>query len=337
MSRQEAYGYCSARIRAMELRLLDAAVIQRMLDAEDIQATLKVLEETSYSASLAAQSGGVINYEKALEADLLATYEELRSFVPDKELVNILRLQYDFHNVKVMLKSGFNKKEGGKQRLDLLTSLASYPVDELVSKIETEEYALLPYGLNLLVPQIVALWEQNHDILEVERLLDKGLFAAMLWLAHELEMPGIIAWVRAKIDGENIRSLLRLKRFGYDAARALPFLYEGGNISVQQLAALIAEPFESWSRALVFSDLGTVLGKIDASDNFSELILGLEKALDEFCIEQLAKTCKGAPAAENVLAYLLKKETEIKNIRMILVSKDGKDNSQVRRLLRNAG
>ena len=336
MSRQEAYGYSSARIRAMELRLLDAAAIQRMLDAEDIQAALKVLEETSYSASLAAQSGGT-NYEKALEADLLATYEEISSFVPDRELVTILRLQYDFHNVKVMLKSAFNKKEGGKERLDLLTSLGAYPVDELVSKIETEEYALLPFGLSVLVPKAVALWEQNHDILEIERLLDKGLFAAMLQLAEGLGIPGVISWVRTKIDGENIRSLLRLKRFGYDSARALPFLYDGGYIDAQQLSALIAEPFESWSRAVIFSDLGAVLGSIEASNSFADLILDLEKALDEFNTEQLKKSCRGAPAAENALAYLVRKETEIKNIRMILVSKDGNDNTQVRRLLRYAG
>ena len=336
MSRQEAYGYACARFRAMELRLLDAATIQRMLDTEDIQATLKVLEETSYSAALAAQSGGN-NYEKALEADLLATYEEIASFVPDSQLTKLLRVQYDFHNAKVLLKSSFNKREGGRQRLDLLTSLAAFGVDELISKFETEEFTLLPFGLHQLVPQVFALWEQNHDILEIERLLDKGLFAAMLELARETEISGVIAWVRAKIDGENVRSLLRLKRFGYDSARALPFLYDGGFIDTKQLSALIAEPFESWSRALLFSDLGAVLEKIDASNGFADLILDLEKALDDFYVAQLEKACKGAPSAENVIAYLLKKEIEIKNVRMILVSKDGQDNSQVRRLLRYVG
>ena len=37
MSYKEAYGYAVARIRAMELRLLDASVFTRMLDAEERQ------------------------------------------------------------------------------------------------------------------------------------------------------------------------------------------------------------------------------------------------------------------------------------------------------------
>lgn len=333
MSRQEAYGYSSARVCAMELRFLDAAAIQRLLDAEDIQSARKILDETSYSASLAAQSGGT-DYEKALEADLLATYDEINSFVPDLLLTEISRLQYDFHNVKVLLKSAFNRKDGGRQRLDLLTSLAAFPVDKLVAAVEAEEYTFLPFGLKDLIPQAFAAWEQNHDILEIERMLDHGLFAAMLKLAESLEMPGVIAWVRCKIDGENIRSLLRLKRFGYDAARAFPFLYEGGTLDRKELSALISEPFENWSKAMIASDLGAVLEKIEATDSFADLILGLEKELDYFYIEQLKKCCKGGPAPERVLAYLLKKEIEIKNVRMILVAKDGNDNDQVRRLLR---
>jgi len=333
MSRQEAYGYSSARVCAMELRFLDAAAIQRLLDAEDIQSARKILDETSYSASLAAQSGGT-DYEKALEADLLATYDEIKSFVPDSELLDILRLQYDFHNVKVLLKSALNRREGGRQRLDLLTSLAAFPVDKLVAAVEAEEYTFLPFGLKTLIPQALVSWEQNHDILEVERMLDQGLFAAMLETAEKLQMHGVIAWLRSKIDGENIRSLLRLKRFGYDAARALPFLYNGGNIDIKELSALISDPFENWSKAMPASDLGAVLDGIEATEDFADLILELEKELDNFYIDQLRKYCKGAPGPERVLAYLLKKEIEIKNVRMILVAKDGNDNDQVRRLLR---
>ena len=50
--------------------------------------------------SVSGESG----FDKVLETALHDTYEEIGSFVPDKELINLLRLQYDFSNVKVMLK-----------------------------------------------------------------------------------------------------------------------------------------------------------------------------------------------------------------------------------------
>ena len=335
MSHQEAYGYAVARIRAMEHRLLDAGALQRMLDAEDSASVLKILGETSYASALTSQTGE-LNFDKVLESDLHAIYEEVRTFTPDKELVDIMRLPYDFHNVKVLMKSMFNVRTGGKKRWDLLTSLGSQPLDDIIANIESEEYRLLPFGLNTLIPVCITVWEQSRDILEVERLIDKRMFEVMLEKAHELDMPGIVSWVRTRIDGENIRTLLRLKRFGYDTAGALPFLHEGGTIDADILASLISEPFETWGRAVEFSDFGKVIGGIDASGGYSDLILSLEKVLDDHYLNKIGTARYSPSAPENIPAYLWAKETEIKNIRVITVSKRNKgDKDHLRRLMRH--
>lgn len=335
MSNQEAYGYAVARIRAMEQRLLDPGLLQRMIDAEDFASIIKILGETSYSFSVSAQMHAS-DFDKVLEEVLHEIYEEIRAFVPDKDLVDIMRLQYDFHNVKVLLKSTFNVRTGGKKRWDLLTSLGSLPLDGLIANIESEEYRLLPYGLNTLLPACVSLWEQNRDVLEVERLVDKKMYEVMLEKAQALAMPGLLSWVRMRIDGENIRSLLRLKRLGFDAIKALPFLHEGGSIDVNTLAPLVTEPFETWGRALEFSDLGGMLGSIESKASFSELILSLERALDEKYLEKIASGRYSSSAPENIPAYLWTKEMEIKNLRVITVSKRNRgDCESLRGLVRN--
>ncbi len=335
MSSQGAYGYAVARIRAMEHRLLDSGVLQRMIDAEDFPSILKILGETSYASALTSQTNGA-DFDKVLETDLHSIYQEVRGFVPDKVLVDLMRLQYDFHNVKVLLKSTFNVRTGGKKRWDLLTSLGSHPLDDIITNVESEEYRLLPFGLNTLLPKCITVWEQSRDVLEVERLLDKRMFEVMVEKARELDMPGIISWVRTRVDGENIRTLLRLKRFNFDASKALPFLHEGGMVDVNMLASLISEPFETWGRALEFSDFGKTLGGIDASGGFSDLILTLEKVLDDFYMEKIAAGRFSPTAPENIPAYLWAKEMEIKNIRVITVSKRNKgDKDHLRRLMRH--
>lgn len=335
MSSQGAYGYAVARIRAMEHRLLDSGVLQRMTDAEDLASILKILGETSYSSALTSQTNGS-DFDKVLEADLHNIYEEVRAFVPDKAIVDIMRLQYDFHNVKVLLKSMFNVRTGGKKRWDLLTSLGSYPLDDIIMNVESEEYRLLPFGLNTLIPRCITVWEQSRDVLEVERLIDKRMFEVMLEKAHELDMPGMISWIRTRIDGENIRTLLRLKRFNFDASKALPFLHEGGTIDVTMLSSLITEPFETWGRAIEFSDFGKTLGSIDASGGYSDLILSLERVLDDCYMEKLAAGRYSPSAPENIPAYLWAKEMEIKNIRVITVSKrNNGDKDHLRRLMRH--
>ncbi|NLX85313.1 MAG: V-type ATPase subunit [Synergistaceae bacterium] len=335
MSSQEAYGYAVARIRAMEHRLLDSGVLQRMIDAEDFSSILKILGETSYSSELSSQTTES-DFDKTLEADLHNIYEEIYAFVPDKSLVDIMRLQYDFHNVKVLLKSMFNVRAGGKKRWDLLTSLGSYPLDDMITNVESEEYRLLPFGLSTLLPKCITIWEQSKDVLEVERLIDKRMFEVMLEKAKELDMPGIISWVKARTDGENIRTLLRLKRFNFDASKALPFLHEGGDIDINMLVSLITEPFETWGRALEFSDFGKMIGSIDVSCGFSDLILSLEKALEDFYLEKIGAGRYSSSDPANIPAYLWAKEMEIKNIRVIMVSKRNKgDKDKLRGLMRH--
>ncbi len=335
MSYKEAYGYAVARIRAMELRLLDASVFTRMLDAEDTPSVMKILGETSYAAALASVSGSG-GFDKVLETVLHDTYEEVNSFAPQKELVTLLRLPYDFSNVKVMLKSIFSARSGGRKRWDLLTSLASYPVDKLISEIEAEDYRLLPFGLAALFPKCLSAWEQNHDVLEVERALDGQLYAVMSEEADGLSVPEISSWVRLRIDGENIRSLLRLKRFGFDASRAAAFLHEGGNLDINTLAPMISEPFETWGRMIAYADIAGLFAGTDAAAPFADVMMDLEKALDDFYLHAISGSRFSSSAPGNLVAYLWAKELEVKNIRMIAVSKaTGKDGGQIRRLLRN--
>jgi len=46
------YGYTVARLRAMESRLLDDSVLQRLIDCEDLDSAMKVLGETVYASWL---------------------------------------------------------------------------------------------------------------------------------------------------------------------------------------------------------------------------------------------------------------------------------------------
>ena len=158
----------------------------------------------------------------------------------------------------------------------------------------------------------------------------------MLEEAEKLAIPEILAWVKLRIDGENIRSLVRLKRFGFDSARAASFLHEGGNIDLNTLAPMIAEPFETWGRMIDYSDLAGTLRFRRCRRVVRRRYYDLEKALDDYYLSSISGSRYSPNAPGNVITYLWAKELEVKNIRMIVVSKStGKDSDQVRRLLRN--
>ncbi|MDR3165926.1 MAG: V-type ATPase subunit [Synergistaceae bacterium] len=324
MPRNDAYGYAVARIRALEPQLFDPSQLQRMIDADDSDAALKILAESGYARWM--NEGA--RYDSALEAELCAAFDEFAAFVPDRGLIDIFRIPYDFHNVKVLLKSAFRARTGGKKRYDLLTRLGSISPDDLVSRMESEEYGLLPWGLSVLLPSCASMWEQNADIVEIERVLDSGMFAAVISLADSLEFPGVISWGRARIDSENIRNLLRMKRFGFDASAAASFLHGGGTVTVAALVPLMSDQFEAWGRSLAYSDVGAAISAVEAGGDFDEQMPALERTLDDFCSSVVANARYSSTAPENITAYLWGKEMEIKNIRTILVSKGTKTNRE---------
>ncbi len=318
----------------MENHILDTAFFSRLMDSAGVDDALKALGETSYSQWISGNG----NFDKAIDQEMLATFDELVSFVPDKELIDLLRLSYDFHNVKVLLK-GLFKVRGGEaegRRYDLLSKLGTVDTEELTNAIETEEYSYLPYGLTDLIPQCWQLWDATKNAQAVELLIDHQMFAAMLKLAESLKMPEIIQWVKFRIDAENLRSAVRLARMKYESSKALAFFHEGGTISPDVMAKLLSEPQETWSRLLSHTDIGQVLAALSETGDIKASLSDVSKAIDDYLVKVLESAKYSIDAPANVLLYVLTKEAETRNMRIALVCvAGGLDREFGRRLLSN--
>ncbi len=335
MAPKERYGYAVARLRALENRLLDESTLSRMIDCDTPESAIKVLGETPYSASL-MELKSPLDFDKAIEAELLRTYAEVETFVPDGGLAALLRLVYDAHNVKTLLKGQFLAAGGEKRRLDLLTPLGNIDVDRLVTAVEGEDYWELPFGFGRAIPEALSVWENSRNALAVEKIIDGVYFDALLDAAVKLKMPRVENWVRARVDGENLKTLLRLSRLPQEKPAAATFLHSGGTLPVNRLEPLMAEPVENWGRLLAFADIGRLLLPFAEDGNFSVLLVQYEKALDNFLSAVIGSCRFGAFEPGNVVRYLWAREIEAKNLRIILVSvANGVEKDVIRGLLRD--
>ena len=335
MSCDVSYGYAVARCRAMESRLLDAQAFSRLLDAYDITSFFKILSETAYGKYIANSENS--NIDVILEQVLQDTYDEFDSFIPDENLTAILKLPYDFHNIKVILKSILAAQTSTEKRWSLLTYLGSVAPEAFIEAFETEHFRDLPKFFAKTCEEIwQPLQDLNVNMLELEQKLDKALYAQMLTLAEELKSKEIVEWVKLKIDAENLRSLLRLKRFAFQKDKALPFLYEDGNVPVKNMIQLLDEDVLLWETSLENERVGRVFEKVKLLDNFSKDIVTLECAIDNFLLETIRQSRYSADSPANILAFLWGKELEVKNIRVIYVSKSlAQSREEVRGLLRD--
>ena len=100
---RELFIQPSVRIRNLEKKLLTKSQFERLYEADDLQDSIRHLNETVYSEDL-AKIDRAENFEVALSNSLNRTYNEALSLCPVKELVDVLTYRFAFHNIKVAVK-----------------------------------------------------------------------------------------------------------------------------------------------------------------------------------------------------------------------------------------
>ncbi len=99
--RDTDYLTISARVRAMENRLVTRERMERMVEARSDDEAVKVLAECGYEELPALTNRGL---DELLSAARAALYRELGGAVPDKRLVELFQMKYDYHNAKALVK-----------------------------------------------------------------------------------------------------------------------------------------------------------------------------------------------------------------------------------------
>ena len=143
------YLSVSARIRAMENRLLTRERMDRMIDAADDGEARKVLAECGYP------EGGSL--DQALAAARADVFRDMESAVPDPRLVEIFQLKYDYHNGKTLLKAAAM----GRDPQPILLPGGRYDPAELTEGWRREELRGCSPAFQKAMTQAKALLEEE--------------------------------------------------------------------------------------------------------------------------------------------------------------------------------
>ncbi|HZK25028.1 MAG TPA: V-type ATP synthase subunit C [Oscillospiraceae bacterium] len=305
------YTYAVGRIRAMETRLLDAGKIDRMATAHDAEEALKVLGETEYAAHLADVENA--NYfEPILAAERRRVYLELRKMLPEPDLINLFAQQFDYHNLKVLLKA----HHLGEKRDELLEpELGNIPLDHLVVAVTAEDFSSLPTRMREAAEKIKA---QFHPQL-VDLWLDHALYEELASEAQR-HSPFISNYFTSLRDLTNIKTFIRVKRLNRTPEFLASALLPAGELDLLELLSL-EEPLEELVAHLSKTRYASVVSEGVLNYQQTETLTRYEKLADDFIINYVKQAKHYIMGPEPVVAYLLAKENELKMIRMIMVGK----------------
>lgn len=309
-----AYGYAVGRVRALETRLIDRARLQRMVDAPDAAEAVRVLGETDYAMAVAEMKDPGA-FEQVLARELDLVYGLLTELAPEDFIKLLFGYRYDFHNLKVLVKS----EAMGEDHSDLLVDRGTVSPELLTALFSGGER--LPDHLAGPLEAARAAFRASGDPQLIDTVLDGALYELLSREARRRGYKVIRRYVEASIDLANIRTFLRVRRLGKEAAFLEMALLGGGLIDRRRFLDLYSQPLVVFASALADTPYGQIVAEGVKAAETGAQFTGLEKLADDFLLA-IAKEARYIPLGpEPLFAYVLAKESEIRNIRIILAGK----------------
>lgn len=187
-----------------------------------------------------------------------------------------------------------------------------------------------------LITKVEELYEEKKDPQLIDIYLDNAYFIELLELANESKVDLFIKYAKNLIDFTNIRTLLRAKKQEKSPEFLRSIIIEGGNIREETYLDLLNREISSDTDA--FKKLEIYKYIKEALDSFKERgnLSDFEREMDNYFIDLIKDVKYITYGPEVVFANALAKEIEIKNLRIILVSKlNGLDSEFIREKLRD--
>ena len=311
----------TARIRAMENRLLTRERLDRMIDARDDSEARKVLAECGYRED--------VSLDEALRQARAQVFYDLEHAVPDPRLVGIFQIKYDYHNAKAIVKA----EAVGADPERLLLAGGRYDPRELLERWRREERLPGAQEFVRAMEQAKAVLADSRDPQQADLLLDRACYEEMGRLARELDSPFLQGYVRLSVDAANLRAAVRIHRMGKEGEFLRQALLPGGNVPPQTVAAARQEALDEVFASGPLAEAARMGSKLlQAGGTLTEF----ERECDNAVTAYLADARRVPFGEEPVIGYLYAREQELTAVRSVFAGRAaGLDGETIRSRLRN--
>jgi V/A-type H+-transporting ATPase subunit C len=311
---QKDYPYMNARVSAKGAKLLDRGDYENLLKMEPNEIARK-LEEGEYSDEineLGSYLDGVELVETALRMNAASTLSELVEMSPEslKKVLNVYLRRYDIQNLKRILRAKKSGREvemekeivpGSTYTVEDLEELREKSYEEILEEISFE--GLIDYREYL---------DDVEELTEVEKALDQAYLEELNTLAESTGSLKFSRFVRKEVEYENLRIILRLKRYGVEESDIRDKIFkDSGKTVIEEV--LKAKDLESALEALEGTEW-----EIDFSGDLEEI----EHQLDVHRLRKARTTLRSSPlGVAPIMAYIVAKMIEVKNLRTMIGAK----------------
>lgn len=309
------YIYANSRIKVLETRLLNSAIIERLLNADRLEEVIKILNDTDYKNYFTTVED-IFNFEENLGRFLKDKFKIIEESTKTKIFEEFFTIMYDYQNAKALLKAKYLNNIDLKS---ILSYSGNIDVNQLKKAIDKREYSNLTTYLINGLDAAEANFNLTRDPQQIDIILDKAYFKQKYDISLDLGYDFIIDMVKTEIDLNNIRTYIRSYKLGLTEGDFSKNLLDDGYID--------ANTFTEWYR-----DSVDILEKIEFTkySSFKDAVQNwlntnspsyFEKKFDNYMLDFVKSGKMTNFGIMPIIGYLYSLINETKNLRIIFVGK----------------
>ncbi len=310
--------YLSTRLTAIENSLIKGEKLTRLSDARDYDEAFSYVLEYY---GLSKEQSTDLSYEEVLSSELSKAYDlaaELIDATIDTdnkphEVLYPLRFVYDCQNLKSAIKCSLLDRSAK----GMLYDTGTVGADEVESLVRERDFNKFPENLAKQAPVAIEQLSATADPQEVDLLLDRAVFRDMLKAAEDTRSDYITELVKLRIDSVNIISCIRCIKQKKSKAYMQKLYIDGGKLEESFFTENYDENPSKLLGALAFTDFSALA----AVDHTSVSSAEIEKLCDNVYAAKAYSASYKPFGIEKAVCYIIQKEYEIKNVRIILAGK----------------
>ena len=304
----------SITTRVYEKNLLTSENLKRLIDTDDLKEALTSLNDTKYGQYL-QKLDRPEDYEKVLSKMLLNSYKDMIKISPDKNLVKYLEEKYNFHNLKVLVKELIQDEDYKSIYIDIgkidLVNIKRNLREDIKTKDEYLAYA----------KKALDIYKENKDPQDIDLSLDKDFYEKLLEDAKKLDYESLIKFTKERIDLTNLKALLRIKGQGQSIDLLEKALIDGGNIEKNLFRDSLNAEKSSYPNLFFKEKIYPQVKEALEESDLNKTMQKIEKIIDNHLMNFAKESKKVSYGPEVIMGYLISREMEVKNLRIILTAK----------------
>lgn len=304
-----SWRFAAGRIRSLEVNLFRKSGLDRLFHAEELQDLRLLLQEHRYPQD---------EFAAALKKERSAVYDLLEEVAPQDAYRVALLVFSDVHNLKFMLKE--NLKDS-KRSLDEMSHLLMRPslidpaqVYEVISGVG-DTSAAQPWITELIDLGEKAYYD-TYEVAAIDRALDKKAHMIAAELADDLGNDWFIRYFALQRDLINLETLFRVRHRSLSETTYKDSLLPEGLISEQEWQELYEAEDERISEVLSKAGYGVFVPYLETYGASGEAARFVRDR-DQILIDHIESGRHFLSGPELTLSYVLAREFEIKNLRIV--------------------